>query len=507
MRTALAFGLIVVILLVWTFMSRRSAPDKSKPTATPDTTTAPPVKAIADTWRVPEDADTFVYETNRIRIVLSSAGGSVKEVYLKDYDVNVVPEHDHLFISATDDAEDFIDFVASATADSIRFTASIGAGPITKTYHFNEDYGFHLVIDAPDDMAHVLSMKAGLQVTESKNAGEDLRHFDVHLKDSKVYSIKKKIKDDFSHGDDVAWFSLRSKYFMLAINNNASLGTIHFYNLGKNDKAQKNALIAPEDEISPAVFGCYFLGRGGNRYGAEIETRGQLDLTVRIMPIKYSFLAKYKEGYEQITAGGLFGPISRLFLIIFNFLYTILGNYGLAIVLFAIIIKVIFFPLSRQMIRSQHKMQMLQPELKKLQQKYKDDPQRVNQEMMHLYKTYKVNPFSGCLPLIIQMPIFFALYQTLITSIEFRNAPFIFWITDLSYRDPYYVLPIAMGVMMLVQSLITTVDPRQRFMVIVMPIFMVFIFLNFPSGLQLYWFSYNILTLVEHIVIKRGGMK
>jgi len=111
------------------------------------------------------------------------------------------------------------------------------------------------------------------------------------------------------------------------------------------------------------------------------------------------------------------------------------------------------------------------------------------------------------LPLLIQMPIFFALYQTLISSIEFRQAPFIFWLTDLSIKDPLYILPIAMGVIMLIQSLMTTLDPRQRFMIVIMPIFMVFIFLNFPSGLQLYWFSYNILTLIEHIIIKRGGMK
>ncbi len=91
--------------------------------------------------------------------------------------------------------------------------------------------------------------------------------------------------------------------------------------------------------------------------------------------------------------------------------------------------------------------------------------------------------------------------------IEFRQASFVLWITDLSLKDPYYVLPIAMGVMMLVQSLSTTIDPRQRFMVIIMPIFMVYIFLNFPSGLQLYWFSYNILTLVEHVITKRGGIK
>jgi YidC/Oxa1 family membrane protein insertase len=131
----------------------------------------------------------------------------------------------------------------------------------------------------------------------------------------------------------------------------------------------------------------------------------------------------------------------------------------------------------------------------------------LNQEMMHLYKTYKVNPFTGCLPLLIQMPIFFALFRTLTTSIEFRQASFIFWITDLSLKDPFYVLPISMGVMMLIQSLTTTIDPRQRLMVIFMPILMVWIFLSLPSGLQLYWFSYNILTLIEHFVIKRGGLK
>ena len=240
---------------------------------------------------------------------------------------------------------------------------------------------------------------------------------------------------------------------------------------------------------------------------AEIVTTGTLDVSVVLLPVKHTVLAQYDREYESITSGGILGPISRFFLLIFNFFYSLLGNYGFAIMLFAIMIKLIFFPLSRQMIASQHKMQLIQPEMKKLQQRYKEDPQRLNQEMMQLYKTYKVNPFSGCLPLVIQMPIFIALYQTLITSIEFRQASFIFWITDLSLKDPYYVLPIAMGVIMLVQSLLTTVDPRQRFMVLFMPVLMVFIFLNFPSGLQLYWFTYNILTVIEHILTKRGGLK
>jgi YidC/Oxa1 family membrane protein insertase len=278
---------------------------------------------------------------------------------------------------------------------------------------------------------------------------------------------------------------------------------LNFYKLAKE---QTHAGLA-QGHAQYAAFGCYYMRGGGSRYGAEIVSKRALEVSVVLLPVRHSVLAHYEEGYESITAGGILGPISRLFLLIFNFFYSLLGNYGFAIILFAMLIKLVFFPLSRQMIASQHKMQMIQPELKKLQQRYKDDPQRLNQEMMQLYKTYKVNPFSGCLPLVIQMPIFFALYQTLITSIEFRQAPFIFWITDLSLKDPYYVLPIAMGVIMLVQSLLTTVDPRQRFMVLFMPVFMVFIFLNFPSGLQLYWFTYNILTVVEHILTKRGGLK
>jgi YidC/Oxa1 family membrane protein insertase len=230
-------------------------------------------------------------------------------------------------------------------------------------------------------------------------------------------------------------------------------------------------------------------------------------LGVRFLPLRHNVLIRYQQGYEAMLNLGLWGFISRIILIIFNFFFLVFRNYGIAIMLFAILLKVIFFPLSRQMIVSQHKMQMLQPELKKIQAKYKNDSAALNQEMMHLYKTYKVNPFSGCLPLLIQFPIFMALYQTLNTSIEFRQANFVFWLTDLSIKDPFFVLPIGMGVMMLIQSLMTPVDPRQRFMIVIMPLFMIFIFLNLPSGLQLYWFMYNILTLVENYIVKRGGIK
>ncbi len=168
----------------------------------------------------------------------------------------------------------------------------------------------------------------------------------------------------------------------------------------------------------------------------------------------------------------------------------------------------IFFPLSMNMLKSQKKMQVIQPEIQKIQKRYKDNPGEMNREIMAMYKTYKVNPFSGCLPLLIQIPIFMALYSTLTTSIELRRAPFLFWITDLSLRDPYYVLPIGMGALSIVQSLFTLTDPRQKMMVILMPVFMTYIFLFMPSGLQLYWFVYTVFSLIEQFVIKRyGGTK
>ena len=446
------------------------------------------------------DADSFVIDREKFRIVLSSAGGSVRSFYLKEYDVNVVPEDKHLFVTTDDDGVVPL-FKALVTRDSIVFLS--GDLPIRKVYHFNQADGFQLTSHAADEVNRVLSLRSGLRVTEEKNINEDLRHFNVYLKNEKVEKITGKIKDEFSYTGTVDWFALRSKYFVLVVNSIQGIDGLNFYKLPK-----ELVSAGPQrGHVQHAAFGCYYMRGGGNQYGAEIVTKQTLDISVMLLPVKHSVLSQYDRGYENITSGGILGPISRFFLLIFNFFYSLMGNYGFAIMLFAIMIKLIFFPLSRQMIASQHKMQMIQPEMKKLQKRYKEDPQRLNQEMMQLYKTYKVNPFSGCLPLVIQMPIFFALYQTLITSIEFRQAPFIFWIADLSLKDPYYVLPIAMGVIMLAQSLLTTVDPRQRFMVLFMPVIMVFIFLNFPSGLQLYWFTYNILTVIEHILTKRGGLK
>ncbi|GAH00949.1 unnamed protein product, partial [marine sediment metagenome] len=249
-------------------------------------------------------------------------------------------------------------------------------------------------------------MRSGLNITEVKNRGEDLRHFNVYIKDEKVSSIKKEIKDTFKYSGKLDWFALRSKYFLLAINNLGTIDNLKFYKIPKEtDDVGKEAGKRVSDEITTAVFGCPFYMRGGgNRYGAEIISSERIDISVLLLPIKYSELSKYEKNYQDVASGGIWGPISRFILMIFNFFYSIIQNYGFTIILFGILVKAVFFPLSRKMIISQHKMQMIQPELKKIQKKYKENPQKLNQEMMQLYKTYKVNPFSGCLPLLIQMP-------------------------------------------------------------------------------------------------------
>jgi YidC/Oxa1 family membrane protein insertase len=508
-RTVIAFALIIGIIILWGVLSKPGKNPEPVKADTIDTAALSEPDTITRTTvplPMPVSADTVVIERPGYRLVLSSGGGSVKAFYLKDHGINIVPDNEYLFVSRLEDNTVPV-FSTINEGDSVMFIYRDQDSEYTKIYYFDNPHGFRLKTDMDGMDKQLLSLKAGLRITEEKNRGEDLRHFNVFLKNEKVEQLKKKIKDEYKYTGNIEWLSMRTKYFALVINNLGIIESIEFYKLPKESSQTAYDPQIDNSDVDAAVFGCFYMRGGGDRFGAEITGPGTMDIEVLLLPVRYDDLKTFKKGYEQMASGGIMGPIARIILWVFNLLYALFRNYGFAIMGFAILIKLVFFPLSRKMVQSQHKMQMIQPELKKIQKKYKDEPQRLNQEMMQLYKTYKVNPFSGCLPLLIQMPIFFALYQTLITSIEFRQAPFIFWITDLSLKDPYYILPIAMGIIMLVQSLLTTLDPRQRFMVIIMPVVMVFIFLNFPSGLQLYWFTYNILTLAEHIIIKRGGMK
>jgi YidC/Oxa1 family membrane protein insertase len=201
---------------------------------------------------------------------------------------------------------------------------------------------------------------------------------------------------------------------------------------------------------------------------------------------------------------------------VMHWFYRFTGNYGIAIILLTVITKVLFFPLTIKSMTSMKAMQALQPQINAIRSKYKSDPQRLQQETMALYRANKVNPLGGCLPMVVQIPIFYALYVALSVSVELQNQPFIcfgrafgvdLWICDLASQDPTYVLPLLMGASMFVQQKMTPVmgDPRQAKMMLLMPVVFTFMFLNLPSGLVLYWTLSNVLQIAQQKYMERRG--
>lgn len=187
-------------------------------------------------------------------------------------------------------------------------------------------------------------------------------------------------------------------------------------------------------------------------------------------------------------------------------IYLIVGNWGWAIVLVTIIIKLLFYHLSAKSYRSMAGMRKLQPKIQALRERYADDKQKLSQATMELYKTEKINPLGGCLPVLVQIPVFIALYWVLFESVELRQAPFILWIQDLSMKDPYYILPVIMGITMFIQQKLNPPppDPTQAKMMQFLPIFFTFIFLSFPAGLVLYWIVNNALSILQQWYITRS---
>lgn len=207
---------------------------------------------------------------------------------------------------------------------------------------------------------------------------------------------------------------------------------------------------------------------------------------------------------------GWFGILSRPMLWLLVKIYSFVHNYGLAIILITFIIKLLTYPLTQKSFSSQQEMKKLQPKIKELQQKFGHDRTVLGQKQMELYRTHGINPLAGCLPLLIQLPIWFAFFQMLRNSVELFDQPFYGWIVDLTKPDPYYVLPVLMGVSMLIQQMLTpppSDQPQMKYVMWAMPIFLTFIMLNMPSGLSLYILTNNLLTIFQQIIIKKQSEK
>ena len=201
--------------------------------------------------------------------------------------------------------------------------------------------------------------------------------------------------------------------------------------------------------------------------------------------------------------GNKFAFLVKPLLKVLQYFYNMFNNYGWAIIFVTIIIKVIFSPLTHKSFKSMKGMQKVQPYVKVIQERHKGDRQKMNEEMIELYKKHKVNPLGGCLPMVLQIPVFIALYHALFFSIELRGAPFIGWIKDLSVADPYYIWPVVMGVTMFIQQKLNPSigDPTQQKIMMFLPIVFTFLFMSFPSGLVLYWTINNVLTISQQAYV------
>ncbi|MCV2886540.1 membrane protein insertase YidC [Aestuariibacter sp. AA17] len=237
-----------------------------------------------------------------------------------------------------------------------------------------------------------------------------------------------------------------------------------------------------------------------------------LDSTLYLGPKDQDVLANLARGLDLTVDYGILWWISQPLFALLKFLHGLVGNWGLAIILITIIVKGAMYPLTKKQYESMAKLRNLAPKMQQLKDRFGDDRQKMSQGMMELYKKEKVNPMGGCFPLLLQMPIFLALYWVFLESVELRHADFYLWITDLSVKDPYFVLPVLTGASMyLLQKLqpMTVTDPMQQKIMQWMPVFMSIFFLWFPAGLVLYWLISNVITLIQAKMIyssmeKRG---
>ncbi len=281
------------------------------------------------------------------------------------------------------------------------------------------------------------------------------------------------------------WVAMIQHYFAAAwIPDNKASN--HYYTKALPDSRYVLGVISPERVVSP---------------GASQE----FQLKTYIGPKLQDQLEQAAPGLERTVDYGWLFFIAQPIYWLLSFIHGFVGNWGWAIILVTVVIKGLFYKLSAASYRSMAKMRKFQPRMVELKERFGDDRAKLNQAMMELYRKEKINPLGGCLPILVQIPVFISLYWVLLESVELRQAGFMFWVQDLSAHDPYYVLPILMGISMLIQQKLNPAppDPVQAKVMMALPFIFTFMFLNFPAGLVLYWFVNNVLSIAQQWVITR----
>lgn len=462
--------------------------------------------------------------TDVLTLTIDTLGGDVIKAVLNDYDAELDSENkfillddkpNHIFVAQSgligqngiDTAEGRAqysttasDFTLESGADKIEVPLTVTENGIVYTKLFTLTRGSYAVdvkyvIDNNTSSPATVQMYAQLKHSMVDNGGSLM----MSTYTGGVYSADDETYQKYSFGDmqdqnlsrtfnQSGWVAMMQHYFVAA--------------WVPEDKDQSQNHIYSSTNNGAGIIGV--------RYPMtiiEANSRTELDAKLWVGPKLQDKMAAVAPNLELTVDYGwlwfIASPLHWLLATIHGFV----GNWGVAIILLTLIVRGVMFPLTKAQYTSMAKMRMLQPKLQEMKERIGDDRQRMSMEMMELYKREKVNPLGGCLPLLLQMPIFIALYWALMESVELRHAPFILWIHDLSAPDPYYVLPLLMGVsMFFIQKMspTTIADPMQQKIMTFMPVLFTVFFLWFPAGLVLYWLVSNIVTLIQQAIIFRS---
>ncbi len=548
-RALIAIIISMIILIAYQyFVMPKLSPEQQQaqettqttPTAAPAPSAAPPAAGAtpvaaaepaataADTAATLAASHDITVDTGLYRAVFSEAGGGLRSFTLKKYRQELAADSPPVELITTKQPARLPLFfswgvkpeearVPLLVADHTALTTNgqgdkvltmQGALPsglvITRTLTFSDqDYRIRLAIDVHNTSDHPLTGAPYLSmVNRQPTTPHSSRVFTggAALVDGSLTEVKSK---DLAEAPktltgSISWAAFETTYFMTGVIPASPAGATLLLSGDKAETEVTTVLSQTATAIQPQAH---------QRY----------EYTVFFGPKQLATLKAADHDLAKIVNFGWFDIMAKPTLYLLNFLDRYVHNYGWAIILVTIIIKLLFWPISHKGMKSMKTMQKIQPKMAKLREKYKDDQQRLNQEMMKLYQTYKINPLGGCLPMLLQIPVFFALYKVLLQTIELRHAPFMLWITDLSAPDrlmigfhiPYLggipVLTLLMGASMFLQQKMTptSADPTQAKMMLFLPVVFTFMFLNFASGLVLYWFLNNLLSILQQYIINR----
>ena len=470
----------------------------------------------------PADEKEATVATDKFILTFSNIGGSVKKIELKDY--RNLKTNEPMALAQESDPQNYIfslkDTVGALDLNRASYRPDKSDGSITYTlytkgFEIMKRYILHnssnvielqLVVkntsSSPAEFCYKIISGSGLVETRP----EDKNLIEVVSKiDGKAFGFKRPNKNIIVNPGIVSWVAAKTRYFSLIMKPyGQTKSEYHGYAF------DGNLFSGIEMEKTPIPAGSF------------IESK----FVLYAGPSIASNLKKLGLEFEESVNYGFFGGIAKALLVVAAWFNSLVHNWGISIILLSVFLNIVLFPLTLKSFKSMQKMHELHPQMEKLKAQHKDNPQKLNKEVMELYKKYKINPLSGCLPLLLQMPIFVALYQALTKSIALRGAGFL-WINDLSMPDavaipfslPIFgssinVLPLAMVALMVVQQKISTKvmggavteeqKQQQKIMLIIMPVMFGFIFYNMPSGMVLYWVVNTILTIVEQAAILRN---